>query len=132
MVPYDRKLFVFGGAGHYLSSIKMRMSFNDILVFDTINEEWQILLENELSPRKRMSHSASIMGCIMLVSGGFSTEAKKVLDDLRMFDCDLMAWIETKLFVAGTKVTEKNQSHLFENSHWPGKRQMHTITAIYD
>jgi hypothetical protein len=30
MVPFENKLVVFGGAGSYVKTIKMRLSFNDI------------------------------------------------------------------------------------------------------
>ena len=42
MVTYDRKFYVFGGAGSYISSIKMRNSFNDIQIFNTNTEKWEI------------------------------------------------------------------------------------------
>jgi hypothetical protein len=35
MLPYDKKLVVFGGAGGYVTTIKMRLSFNDVQIFDT-------------------------------------------------------------------------------------------------
>lgn len=35
MLKYDRMLVLFGGAGAYLQTIKMRLSFNDVHIFDT-------------------------------------------------------------------------------------------------
>lgn len=34
MCQYQNKLYVFGGAGPYINSIKMRLSYNDVQVFD--------------------------------------------------------------------------------------------------
>jgi hypothetical protein len=52
----------------------MRMSFNDVNIFDTMKEDWKMDIDGENAPKKRMNHSASIMGCLMLVHGGFNTE----------------------------------------------------------
>jgi hypothetical protein len=35
MIPYDKKVVIFGGAGGYLTAIKMRMGFNDVNIYDT-------------------------------------------------------------------------------------------------
>lgn len=43
----------------------------------------------EGAPKKRMNHSAAILGSIMLVHGGFCTEYKKLLDDFAMFDIEV-------------------------------------------
>lgn len=32
-------------------------------------------------PKKRMHHAAGMLGCVMVVSGGYNTEAKVVMDD---------------------------------------------------
>ncbi len=53
MVCYGRKLYVFGGAGPYIASIKMRLSFNDLQVFDTDKECWLKELDIEGAPKKR-------------------------------------------------------------------------------
>ena len=82
---------MFGGAGSYVSSIKMRLSFNDLLIFDTkmINANgmqgtWTKTksADNEGEvPSKRMNHTATILGCVMVVHGGFNTERKRILND---------------------------------------------------
>lgn len=41
MCQYDDKLVLFGGAGPYMSSVKMRLSFNDMYHFNTRTERWQ-------------------------------------------------------------------------------------------
>lgn len=46
MVAHEGKLFVFGGAGQYLSTVKTRLSFNDVNIFDTVKEEWIESIEN--------------------------------------------------------------------------------------
>ena len=40
MVRYKNLLIIFGGAGPYIPSIKMRLSYNDIHIFDMVKEEW--------------------------------------------------------------------------------------------
>ena len=103
MIAYDKKLVVFGGAGNYMQSIKMRVSFNDLYIFDTRREEWIRVPEKNPAlesdyvepPKKRMSHAAGNLGCIMLIHGGYTTEQKKVLDDFKLFDVEEARWIET-------------------------------------
>lgn len=74
MSLYDNKLIIFGGAGSYIQSIKMRLSFNDLHIFDTLNETWLKEPEIEGAPRKRMNHVACVYGCLLMVHGGFNTE----------------------------------------------------------
>lgn len=93
MLPYDRQLVVFGGAGGYVTAIKMRLSFNDVQIYDTDLEQWLKPPEIEGAPRKRMSHSASIMGGFMLVHGGYNTDQKKLLNDFGLFDLETQKWI---------------------------------------
>lgn len=71
---YDKKIIVFGGAGTYMSAIRMRLCYNDIHIFDTESEQWLKEPDIEGAPSKRMSHSSSILGGLMLVHGGFNTE----------------------------------------------------------
>lgn len=106
MITYQNKLVVFGGAGSYIQSIKMRLNYNDIQVFDTKKECWLEPPDIEGAPRKRMSHSTSTLGCIMLVHGGFSTESRKVLDDFNLFDLKLMKWIDTKVYQDDRRIDE--------------------------
>ena len=98
MVPYDKKLVVFGGAGTYISSIKMRLSFNDVQIFDTEQEKWLREPEIEGAPRKRMNHAAAMFGGIMIIHGGANTEQKKVMNDFAMFDMEKLKWIDCKVF----------------------------------
>jgi hypothetical protein len=39
-LAYEHYLVVFGGAGPFLRSIKMRMSYNDVFIFDCNTERW--------------------------------------------------------------------------------------------
>ena len=41
---------------------------------------------NGIVPIKRMNHASGVLGGIMLIMGGFNTEAKVVLDDFNLFD----------------------------------------------
>lgn len=74
MISYENKLVIFGGAGPYINSIKMRLSYNDVHIFDPIKENWLKEGDMEDSPLKRMSHSCSIIGSVMMIHGGFNTE----------------------------------------------------------
>jgi len=40
MEAYNKRLYVFGGAGSYVNQIKMRLGYNDLYVFDTVSENW--------------------------------------------------------------------------------------------
>ena len=72
-----------------MQSIKMRLAFNDVKIFDTETEQWLKEPEIEGAPSKRMSHSACILGSMLVVHGGFNTEQKKVLSDFGVFDLEL-------------------------------------------
>lgn len=77
-----------------------------------------------------MNHASGLLGCVMLVHGGFSTEAKRILDDFSLLDLELMHWVDTKVFINGTLYSEKQHSK--DMNLWPGPKQSHTITAIFD
>ena len=66
----------------------MRLSFNDVHVFDTVEEQWIKEPEIEGAPIKRMNHAASILGGIMVVHGGFNTDQRKLLNDFGIFDLE--------------------------------------------
>jgi hypothetical protein len=34
----------------------------------------------------------------MLVHGGINTESKRLMDDMKVFDIELMKWVETRLY----------------------------------
>lgn len=99
MLQYGRKLIVFGGAGSYLQSIKMRLSYNDVSIFDTDNEVWLNPPLIEGAPNKRTSHSANIFGGLMLVHGGYNTEQKKMQDDFALFDLEKLKWTILKVYI---------------------------------
>lgn len=133
MVPFDKKLVVFGGAGTYISSIKMRLSFNDVQIFDTETEKWLKEPEIEGAPRKRMNHAASMFGGIMLIHGGSNTEQKKVMNDFAMFDMEKLKWIDCKVYIdPHHRIDDKHFSYDNTNENMIGFRQMHTMTSIYD
>ena len=57
-----------------------------------------------------MSAAAGLLGCMMLVYGGFNTESKKALDDMKVFDMEQMKWIETKIYKDNQRIDEKLES----------------------
>jgi len=102
-----------------MSGIKLRVSYNDICVYDTERGEWEEMRELDRAPKKRMNHSAGLMGCLMLVSGGYNTETKTVMSDLCIFDIELTRWVDCWVYT------------LSERSNFV-PRQMHTVTALYN
>jgi hypothetical protein len=67
----------------------------------------------EGAPRKRMNHTASVMGSLMLVHGGFNTESKKVLDDFNLFDLEMMKWIDTRVYSDNKRIDDRNHSYSY-------------------
>ena len=139
MIPYDKKLIVFGGAGGYLTAIKMRMGFNDVNIYDTETQTWQKQPEIEGAPSKRTNHTASIYGGFMLVHGGYNTEQKKVLQDFGLFDLERQKWILHKVYIHNEM---DGKAYRIDDKHFPydkptdesmiGFRQMHSMNAIFD
>lgn len=67
-----------------MQKISLRQGFNDVWMFDTRqgNKTWTELKDVAGHvPKKRMNHAAGIMGCVMIISGGYNTEAKVIMDD---------------------------------------------------
>ena len=93
MIAYDDRLFLFGGSGAYIPSAKMKASFNDLWCFNTNSEIWSQMYTEGDTPKKRMSHVASRLGCIMMIHGGFSSVGKVILDDFNLYDIELNRWL---------------------------------------
>lgn len=142
MVAYKNKLYIFGGAGAYVSSIKMRLSFNDLLIFDTkmsnvngVAGTWTKVksLDNEGDiPSKRMNHTATILGCVMVIHGGFNTERKRVLNDFSLYDIEQSKWMNCKIFTQDESGSIERITDRENQKIGVGYRQMHTLTAVYD
>lgn len=90
LCSYRDCVVLFGGAAAFIKEIGLRMSFNDLWIWNSKScdskKGWRKISEKGSAPKKRMQHAAACMGGIMLVMGGFSTEAKVVLDDYNLFD----------------------------------------------
>ena len=87
MMNYNnRYLIMFGGAGTYLKSVKMRLCLNDLFLFDLHDCKWREIPEQDLTPAKRMNHVADKIGCLMFIHGGSNNETRKILDDCSLFD----------------------------------------------
>ena len=94
MNGYQNKYFlVFGGASVILKAINMRLCLNDLFMFDTKIKKWEQMPDNKYTPKVRMSHVTSIMGCLMLLQGGYNTETRTTYDDIHLFDIDIKQWI---------------------------------------
>ena len=104
MIAYGDKLLLFGGSGPYIPSVKMRASYNDLWSFDTKTDLWtQIEAEGNVL-KKRINHVASRLGCIMMTHGGFSTEAKIMLDDFSLYDIEQNRWLNVTVQMNGHEV----------------------------
>lgn len=78
------------------------MSYNDLWTWDTKctdnNKGWKQIIDNSVNtPRKRMQHAGACFGGIMLIMGGFNTEAKQILDDFNLFDCKIETWLKVRI-----------------------------------
>jgi len=136
---FEDKLVIFGGAGTYMNTIKMRLSFNDMFLFNTKKEKWSRVQEVGQVPKKRMGHVAAVMGGVYLVHGGFNTEGKIVLDDFNLYDFENKSWMPVVTSAHGV-VFEQNAQygslgdvyHKKLNSDLIGPRHCHSMVAVYD
>lgn len=99
LVAYRESVVLFGGAGEFVKSCSLRKGFNDLWIFDTkkSNKEWRRVNDEGFVPKKRMQHAAGVIGGVMLISAGYNTEARVVMDDFCMFDFRLGAWIPCEM-----------------------------------
>jgi hypothetical protein len=104
LTSYRDQVVLFGGAGEFVSSISMRIGFNDLWTFGTESKEkgWNLSNEKGFVPKKRMYHASATLGCVMLVMGGVNPEAKVVLDDFNLFDFRLNAWVSVQMSKANS------------------------------
>jgi hypothetical protein len=75
------------------------------------------------------------MGGVMLVHGGYSTEAALLLDDFCLFDVNLAKWINTVTKIDGVIFEKQNKYGRFtpdQQANIIGPRQMHCLVAVYD
>lgn len=110
----------------------MRLSFNDLHVFDTDLECWLKELDIEGAPKKRQNHVAATFGPVMIVHGGFNTEQKKVLNDFGLFDFELNKWVNCRVFQESQRIDDKHLNYDDQHHEEIGFRQMHTMTAVID
>jgi hypothetical protein len=99
LVAYRESVVLFGGAGEFVKSCSLRKGFNDLWIFNTkkSNKEWRRVNDEGFVPKKRMQHAAGVIGGVMLISAGYNTEARVVMDDFCMFDFRLGAWIPCEM-----------------------------------
>ena len=71
---------------------------------------WSKLEGSGIPPKKRMGHVSSMLGCLMLVHGGYNCESKLVLDDFNLFDAEEHKWINTRVIMNG-KVIESDAQY---------------------
>ena len=90
------------------------MSYNDVQIYDTQAKTWLDIDQNAvggigLQPKKRSSHASGMMGGVMLIHGGYSTEAALLLDDFCLFDVNLRKWINTITKIDGVVFEKQNK-----------------------
>ena len=140
LTSYRNLIVLYGGAGEFLSSIGLRVGFNDLWVFDTESKEklWKLCNEKGFVPKKRMYHASATIGCVMLVMGGFNTEAKVVLDDFNLFDFRLNAWVNVQMSKANSGQSFRplslydNDPSRLKDPQLLNSRKMHRICAVWD
>ena len=77
MCRYREKLLLSGGCGPYISHIKSRRAYYDILEYDTIEKTWfenRRSKKGKVSAYKRINHAGDILGCIFAQFGGYDPE----------------------------------------------------------
>jgi hypothetical protein len=93
MDVYGDNLVIFGGAGAYNHTAKMRISYKDIRIFDTISSKWITDFDKSgpkaKFPFQRMYHASAVYGNILLIHGGLNTEDRSSFNDLFMYDLEI-------------------------------------------
>jgi hypothetical protein len=64
-----------------------------------------------------MNHGCDIMGCLMLVHGGFNTEQKKALDEMKVFDMELLKWVDTRVYKDGIRIDNRLYGSTFKDEN---------------
>jgi hypothetical protein len=97
MNVYKDNIIIFGGgkifpktiAGKYSKLSRRRATFNDVREFNTYRMEWEPRDNKQsaaLRAHPRTYHGADIIGHVLVVYGGYDTEEKQILDDLKFYD----------------------------------------------
>ena len=136
---YGSKLVLFGGGGAYMPNLHMMPSYNDIWMFDTDRVSWDKLEGSGIPPKKRMYHTASNLGSLMLIHGGYSSEGKITLSDFTLFDIEVHKWIKTRVIMNGKVIESEAQygtSIETEDSDAPrlqtiGARKGHCLVTVF-
>ena len=77
----------------------------------------------------------------MLIMGGFSTEAKMVLDEFSLFDCKKENWLKVRttkhsdgrIFTAGSlSTTTGKDPHTIKDPELLYGRKLHKICGVWD
>ena len=117
---YNDYLIIFGGAGAYSKSSKMRVCNREMHVFDLKAQKWLQNIantkENIFSPTRRMYHVSAIYGNKLLIHGGINTDDKKVYSDYFLLDLTEFKW--------------KPLNKKYDISSIIGARKMHTLTSV--
>eukprot|EP00347_Sterkiella_histriomuscorum_P009141 403342363 len=137
---YKNMIVLYGGAGHYINSLKCRYTFSDLRMFDLETNKWiemDFSRESEIvgsvQPRKRMNHASTIFGSMLLTHGGLYQEEGQMLGEFQIFDFEQKRWIQ-----AGVNCYQdigKGQIMRVQSRHRKDlnlKLQLHTMVSIYN
>jgi len=78
-----------------MNDIGLREAFDDLWIWDTVeNKNWIRVDGKGTAPKRRNHHAAGVFGGFMIIMGGVNTEARTVLDDFNIFDFNENRWID--------------------------------------
>ena len=85
MLGYKENIVVFGGGGDYTKTVKMRLTMNDMMIYDKSKNQVLIILEQKKwkqeiyypvdygggividPPKRRMHMGADFYGCMLMI-----------------------------------------------------------------
>lgn len=92
-VYHQYKILIFGGWG------KGEQFLNDLHVYNTLTQSWKTMVTHGDVCTPRSAHSATMIGNLMIVYGGYTRSANGYLSDMYALDVDKWCW---------TKIIPKN------------------------
>ncbi|CDW73755.1 kelch motif family protein [Stylonychia lemnae] len=141
---YKAKLILYGGAGHYIESLKCRFTHSDLRMFDKNTQKWDekdYSKDEGMGGKKRMNHSSAVFGSMLVVYGGLYAEENKLMNDVSVFDLgnlclqqflEINKWLNggVNSYIDSEKGLVKIHQKLIKNPL--PKLQMHTMTTFYN
>jgi len=95
-VPYQDKLYIFGGCFAFNRKRHIRECTNQVLEFDSTSKEISVVLTHGVSISARQSHTAVAFKQSMVVYGGIS-ESGVLHQDMLAFNFEEREWTRVKV-----------------------------------